>query len=140
MRPYFVCPVTGLDCLKLFIMNGMICSKTAFDPAYRAQFSGNHLSFLEARRKLLKQDGSARIGGLERERLLATVEKHPERYRSDAALFQLIERNKRRQARDKAKFLWESRALSTTKGLDCGRGIVAAPDFRGICGQKRLLG
>lgn len=34
---YFVCPVTGLSCRNLYLVNGRFVSRTAFRPLYRQQ-------------------------------------------------------------------------------------------------------
>lgn len=34
---YFVCPVTGLSCRNLYLVNGRFVSRTAFRPLYRKQ-------------------------------------------------------------------------------------------------------
>lgn len=34
---YFVCPVTGLSCRNLYLVNGQFVSRTAFRPLYRTQ-------------------------------------------------------------------------------------------------------
>jgi len=34
---YFVCPVTGLSCRKLYLVNGRFVSRAAFRPLYRKQ-------------------------------------------------------------------------------------------------------
>jgi len=34
---YFVCPVTGLSCRNLYLVNGRFVSRTAFRPLYRVQ-------------------------------------------------------------------------------------------------------
>lgn len=123
-RPFFVCPVTGYDCLKLLILDDIICSKPAFrNPAYRHRLSLTDLRWAEARRKLLMEDGSLRMSGLERQRLISIVQNYPERYRSDEAILKIIEGNERDMARARGKALWEAREISTTKGLDCGRGL-----------------
>lgn len=48
---YFVCPVTGLSCRNLYLVNGRFVSRTAFRPLYRIQAEshprrGDSLHFL----------------------------------------------------------------------------------------------
>ena len=39
---YFVCPVTGLSCRNLYLVNGRFVSRTAFRPLYRQQAERIH--------------------------------------------------------------------------------------------------
>lgn len=122
-RPYFICPITGDDCLKLVFYRGLVSSISAFN-----LISGDGALSLravkyEARRaKLLKYDGTLRSSKEERETLLTFLRKHPRRLNEDENIIAFLEREERRKERERKKFLWESRELSTTKALDCGRG------------------
>lgn len=122
-RHYFICPVSRMDCLKIVISNELLCSKTIY-----SQFKAGHpetrgtLKYLESRRKLLNEDGSLRMSEFKRAQLVKIIREHPGRYQTDDALIALLQKFERKEQRDKRKRLWESRALSTTKGLDCGRG------------------
>ena len=107
------------------LFEDLVCSKTAFtDPLHRSAFGLQNLQFLEIKRKLLKQDGTSRISNAERQRLISRLLKHPERYKSDDALAKLVQNHEREKARKEKKHDWELRDLSTTKALDCGRGVA----------------
>ena len=108
---------------EILCQHGLVCSKTAFtDSNHRHAFSQENLNYLEARRKLLKEDGASRLSAADRARFVARILKHPKRYQSEPSLQKLVESFQREKAREKRKFHRESRELSTTKALDCGRG------------------
>jgi hypothetical protein len=84
----------------------------------------------EARRaKLLKYDGTLRSSDEERETYLTFLRKNPRRLNADENIIAFLEREERRKERERKKFLWESRELSTTKALDCGRGAYQHKAF-----------
>ncbi len=113
-----------MDCLKLVVLNEHIYSIGFFrSSASNRGVSLKRLQNLAAERKLLKQDGTQRLSPLQRDKLLATIESHPERYKTNLALCKLIEGSRRKKERQEKKRLYENRSLSTTTGLDRGRGI-----------------
>lgn len=62
---YFVCPVTGKLCRKLYLVNGKFISRTAFNPLYEKQTRSKRgrsdsLAFLNLVSELEKEDGKFR--------------------------------------------------------------------------------
>lgn len=59
---YFVCPVTGLSCRNLYLVNGRFVSRTAFRPLYKIQAEtkvGKNNGSLAALRALTKYEDMA---------------------------------------------------------------------------------
>lgn len=123
VRPYFVCPITGDDCLKLVFYKGLVSSISAFKLIKsKPGLSRRAIRYEAQRAKLLKLDGTLRASDNERERLLTFLKRHPQRIAQDENIFAFLEREQRRTDNKRKQFLWESRPLSTTKALDCGLG------------------
>ena len=122
--PYFICPLSQKDCIILIICDDVVCSTEAFrDLKTKRSVSSRSLSFLRDRQRLLRLDGTRRLSAEEKEALLMALQKHPERFKADADLQRYLDNRVRSQGIKAKRFLHESRPLSTTKGMDCGRGI-----------------
>ncbi len=86
-------------------------------------------SFSEARSKILKLDGTQRSSAFVRDKLVAICKQHRDRVSRDPDLAAYLDEHERGRRRDHDTWLSEHRALSTSKGLDCGRG---AGEYRDV--------
>ncbi len=124
-RPYFICPQTGDLCLKLVFFNSLASSIPAFHLIKSdARVSKRALIHESRRQRFLKQDGSLRIRRDEQERLLGQLVRNSRQLQHDSDILEFLDRRERKQQRERAKFLRESKPNSTTKGLDVGKGAA----------------
>jgi hypothetical protein len=123
-RPYFVCPITGRDCLKLMIAGDQVYSKMT---SSLMRIARSQALYLEARQNLLGKGRSRRLSALKRNQLVEAVRKHPGRFSADADLQRYLQWHEARENRARRRAKWESRPLSTTKALDEGRGLFQYP-------------
>lgn len=126
-RLYFHCPVTGMRCFKLFFYKGNICSKPAFPAVIAsleyAPFSANDI---EARSRLLKMGATKRWS----KRASAKIFEQAARLEGrEDAVDEALAKEKYRHRKYEEFRLWECREASTSKALDCGRGLVDTLSF-----------
>jgi hypothetical protein len=130
-RPYFICPSTGQDCLKLVLYGNIAASLRTFKSrAVRTSGSkAKQIQLASARSKLLKLDGGSRIGPLRRADMINALESHRADVEREPGLSAFLQQEGQRKARERGKWLREQRPVSTTKAIDCGRGAFQHSDY-----------
>lgn len=121
-RLYFECPVSDTRCLKLVIYKGIICSKREFNSIRRAvDYAPPKAGEVEARARFLRQGGMKRCPSGYKTEMISRVAPLVGRDEAIDLRFKKLEHALEKKEK---KRLWECLESSTTKGLDCGRGLV----------------